>query len=120
MVDIPRIDAQQMREVIWWPKLNVQVTDDLEGDNKIVRVTVTGGDGSNPANHTLQAVAELRRRVFDLDIRYVREASDSMQRRWAERHCGMDDAWSEFLLPPVGGLNRGRLLKDGLSYLRGR
>ncbi len=119
MVDIPRIDAQQMRGSDLVAEIERRVTD-REGENKIVRVTVTGMTEATLRTIPSQAVAELRRRVFDLDIRYVREASESMPTPMGrEAIGGMDDAWSEFLtVTELEGFDRGRLLKDGMLYLR--
>jgi len=119
MVDIPVIDASGKRG----DELATIINESLKGidpSDKIVRVRVEGVSSETLKTLPANAVSDMKRESFALDIQFQREPEEGSEAGFGRAAIGrLDQGFIEYLdTLDLKGLDRNRLVREALKYLQ--
>jgi hypothetical protein len=91
----------------------------IESDDKIVRVNVTGVTEETIKTMPSDVISRLKEKAFALDIRFERDKSDSTDIGFGRSAIGrLDEGFIEYLLTAdLDGFDREVLKREALKYL---
>ena len=118
MLDIPILDVSGKRG----DEIAAAVKGEIEkvgGEDKVVRLTVTGASEEALKTIPSAVIADLKQRSYALDIRFEKDRSEIQATQFGRTAIGrLDESFVAFLQTvDLSGFDLERLRKEGLKYL---